>query len=44
MVMWLMHIVDLKFLYKNYGLKKMSGVIWGQEVKYKGQVSENIQK
>ena len=44
MVMWLMHIVDLKFLYKSYFLKKMSGVIWGQEVKYKGQVSENIQK
>ena len=42
MVMWLMHIVNLKFLYKGYGLKKMSGVIWGQEVKYKGQISNNL--
>ena len=42
MVMWLMHIVNLKFLHKSYGLKKMSGVIWGQEVKYKGQISNNV--
>ena len=29
MVMWLMHIVNLKFLYKSYGPKNLSGVIWG---------------
>ena len=44
MVMWLMHIVNLKFLYKSYGLKKISEVIWGHKVKFKGQVFENIQK
>ena len=44
MVMWLTHIINLKFLYKSYGLKKMSGVILGQEVKYKGQISNNVKR
>ena len=29
MVMWLMHIKQLDTLYKSYGRKNSSGVIWG---------------
>ena len=29
MVMWLMHVYQLVTLYKSYGRKKSSGVIWG---------------
>ena len=29
MVMWLMHINQLDTLYKSYGRKNSSGVIWG---------------
>ena len=29
MVMWLMHINQLDILYKSYGRKNSSGVIWG---------------
>ena len=33
MVMLLMHIIQLDILYKSYGRKNSSGVIWGHRVK-----------
>ena len=28
-ITWLMYMIDLDFLYKSYGSRKSSGVIWG---------------